>query len=80
MARARRVAVAGLVLGGALARVGPRIAARGRERTLQGSFSAVAKPISATKYSLGLVGKLSPRSTQRTPLHSFGILSKDTNE
>ena len=36
---------------------------------LQGSFSAVSKPIITTQYSLES-GKLSPRSTQFTPLHS----------
>ena len=40
-------------------------------QTLQGWFSAVSKPNFAIKYSLelGSVGKLSPRSTQCTPLH-----------
>ena len=44
-------------------------------QTLESSFSAVSKPNFASKYEI-LVGKLSPRSTQCTPLHrSHGISS-----
>ena len=42
-------------------------------QTLQGSFSAVSVPNFASKYSLELAGKLSPRSTQCVPLHRSPI-------
>ena len=50
-------------------RVRARLPYRGH--TLEGSFSTVSKPNFATKYVC--VGKLSPRSTQCTPLHCSKI-------